>query len=525
MDNISPNKRSTNYKIMPQRMIPMVLSSILMGIDIGTSNCKVALFTIDGDKICEKERKLGIISLSTGVFEQNPEELWNSVCLCISDVLKTSQVPADSIVAVGVTGHMPSSIPIDKYGNPLTNCILHLDTRTEPYVDEVLKKIPAQEVYSKTGIRPEAAYSAMKYLWLKAERPDIYKKTYKFLEPTSFIVFRLTNELFMDESHAAGTMLFNIHKRAWDTGLIRTLGIDSAKLPNVLPSISTAGEVSKEVETKIGIKKGIPVAVGAADSFSAAFGAGICGNNHILSDISGSTTCLNTITDKVILDKAMRFTCYPFIFPDKWILDATFTSGALVNAFLKILNIRTSNKNRYEWLDKALRNTRIGAGGLLFFPFVGTGEQSPYWGPRARSVLIGWEPGKKVEHIIRAIYEGMTYAIKLNVETFFDRNIPIHDVVASGGGAKSNAWCQMKADVLNLPVKVPKHVETSSLGAALIAGIAAKVLRNWKEKIEHIRKNYRSFLPDDVRHEKYMQFFRGFVKIYPAMKDIFLLLS
>ncbi|MHA1581462.1 MAG: xylulokinase [Candidatus Baldrarchaeia archaeon] len=497
---------------------------LILSIDIGTSNCSVSLFTINGKKIHETKRNLSIISPSPGFFEHNPKELWISVKTCVKNITRKFKEKVDSIVAVGIAGHMPSPIPIDKNGTPLMNCILHLDTRAKPQVEKTLRKIEENEIYLRTGIRPNATYSGFKYLWIKENKPNVYRKTYKFLEPASFVALKLTGEIGIDETHAGGTMLYNIHKRKWDAQLIDALNMDIVKLPSVFFSTKVVGEISGKTMDETGLAKGTQVAVGVVDSFSATFGTGVH-SPETLCDISGSTTCLNTVVNKPVLDKEMRFTCYPFIFQDKWILDATFTSGIIVDNFLKNLGIGYGKERLYEHVEKILKNTEIGSGKMLFFPFTGMGEQSPYWDPCMKTVLIGWSPGKKLENIVRALYEGLTYAIKLNVDVFYEKKLKIREVISSGGGAKSREWCQMKADVLNLPVKVPSEVSTTSLGAAIIAGIATKTISNWKDVFNRLKEEYKTYKPDKKRHKKYMQFYTIFKEIYPSVSKIFHLLA
>jgi len=299
-----------------------------------------------------------------------------------------------------------------------------------------LRSVEDSEIYLRTGIRPNATYSALEYLWIKENKPNVYRKTYKFLEPASFISLKLTGEIGIDETHAGGTMLYNIHKRNWDMLLIDTLNIDAMKLPDVYISTKIVGEISGKAKDETELVKGTQVAVGIVDSFSATFGAGTY-TPEILCDISGSTTCLNMVVNKPVLNKEMRFTCYPFIFQDKWILDATFTSGIIVDNFFKILGVKGEKEKLHKDIEKILRNTEIGSGKILFFPFTGMGEQSPYWDPYMKTVLIGWSPEKKLKNIVRAIYEGLTYAIKLNVDILYEEKLKIREVISSGGERKT----------------------------------------------------------------------------------------
>lgn len=499
----------------------MTSSPVLIGVDVGTSSCKVIINSINDKKIWGSKKAVETRSIGTGFFEQDPNEVWETVCKCIKEVFKRSRASPDSVMAIGIAGHVPSPIPVDKNGEPVTPCILHLDERAKECMEEVLRKISPSEIYSTTGKRPAYVYSAMKYLWLKLRKPRVYKKTFKFLEPTSFILHKLTGEFLMDKTQAACTMLFNIRKMGWEQDLINLLELDVSKLPNVRNSIDIAGEVTKEVGKKLGLKGGTQVICGAADDVAATFGAGV-NKSRVLSDISGSTTSLEVVTEKIILDKKMRFSCYPYVLPKRWVIDAAFSSGNIINTILELLGVSPQKIGSInQWIDKAIKSTPIGANGMLFSPFMGAGEQSPYWDIYARGTLIGWELKKKVEHILRAVYEGLTYAIKLNVDVFAELGIKLDEARSSGRGAKSFTWSQMKADILNVPVKVPKMLETTSLGAALLAGIGTGVFKNEQKCLSSFVQTGKIFVPDIKKHQRYMKHYSVFKKVYPALEEIF----
>ena len=491
-----------------------------MGVDIGTSRLKLSLFTLNGKKCMEVKKKLKIINPKPGIFEQNPKEMWKKFSEGTKELIMKTKTKPKNIVAIGVAGHTPSPIPLDKKGNPLTNCIIHMDNRGLNYVNKITQKRSAEEIYAKAGLRPSSSCSVTKYLWLKYEQPNCYNNTYKFVEPASFITFKLTDSICSDETHAAGTMLFDIHKRHWDLELIELLKLDPEKLPDIISSTQLVGEVTSKASKTTGLMKGTPVTIGVADSFAAVFGNSGGGKN-ILSNISGTTECLNIVVDKVVLDKQMRFSCYPFIIHDKWVLDATFASGILVDKLLKRLFKKAPSEKLYSKIGHILEDTSVGAGHMLFYPFVASGEQSPYWDPYSKPVLIGIDPDKDVKHIIRAVFEGLTYALKLNMDAFSENSVDINQIIISGGGAKNIFWSQMKADVSGLPVKISRDEGNTSLGVALIAGLATKIYSNIEDCRKRVLLNYKTLLPNIERHVKYMDYYNLFKKIYPSLSEIF----
>lgn len=493
---------------------------LLIGVDIGTSYLKLSLFTLDGKRVTEVKEKIRVINPSRGIFEQNPKEVWKKFSKGTKELTIKTKTKPENILAIGVAGHMPSPIPLDKNGNPLTNCIIHMDNRGSNYVNKITQKISLREVYAKAGIRPSSSCSVTKYLWLKYKRPNSYYNTYKFVEPANFITSKLTDSIRSDETHAAGTMLFDIHKRHWDLELIELLKLDPEKLPDIISSTQLVGEVTSKASKTTGLKKGTPVTVGIADTFAAVFGSGVEGKN-ILSNISGTTECLNIVVDKVVLDKQMRFSCYPFIIHDKWVLDATFASGILVDGLLKIFFKKAPSEKLYSKIRHILGDTSIGANHMLFYPFVASGEQSPYWDPYSKPVLIGIDFNKNIRHIIRAVFEGLTYAVKLNLDAFLENYIDINEIIISGGGAKNIFWSQMKADVSGLPVKISRDKDNTSLGAALIAGLATKIYGDIEDCRKKVLLNYKTLLPNIERHVKYMDYYNLFKKIHPSLSGIF----
>jgi len=493
---------------------------LLMGVDVGTSYLKLSLFTLNGKKCMEVRKKLRVINPNPGIFEQKPEEIWKKFSKGTKELIIKTKARPENIEAVGVAGHMPSPIPLSRNGDPLTNCLLHIDNRGLRYVNKITEKLSPKEVYTKAGVRPSSSYSATKYLWLKYEQPDRYHNVYKFVEPASFVTFKLTDSIWFDETHAAGTMLFDIHKRRWNSELISLLNLDLEKLPDTLSSTQLVGEVTSKASKATGLMKGTPVTVGVADTFAAVFGNGVEGKN-ILSNISGTTECLNIVVDKVVLDKQMRFSCYPFIIHDKWVLDAAFASGILVNEFLKIFFKKAPSEKLYSKIDDMLKDTSIGADHMLFYPFIASGEQSPYWDPYSKPVLIGIDINKNIKHIIRAVFEGLTYAVKLNIDAFLENYIDVNQIILSGGGAKNIFWSQMKADVSELPVKISRDKDNTSLGAALIAGLATKIYGDIEDCRERVLLNYTTLLPNIERHVKYMDYYNLFKKIYPSIRGIF----
>lgn len=498
------------------------MDKLLLGIDIGTSACKVAAFDADGRIVAQASRPYRVYYPTSGYVEQNPVEWWENVCEAIKDTLRIGKIDPKHIAGIGIDGQSWSAIPVDKKGEVLYNTPIWMDTRSSEIARKVAERVGSEKIFGISGNSFEAAYSTPKMLWFKERMPEVYKNTFKFLQSNSYIAFKLTGSYTQDISQGYGIHAFNMKTGRWEDGFCDELGIAREKLPEIFPCHQVIGEVTAGVCGETGLVQGIPVVCGGLDACCGTLGAGVVDVGQT-QEQSGQAGGMSICVGEALAHPKLILGFH--VVPDLWLLQGgTVGGGGTVKWFLQELGgfeaeqERRTGINAFKLMDDEAGAISPGSEGLVFLPYM-AGERSPLWDKDAKGVFFGLSYNKTRAHMIRAVLEGCAFALEHNLRTAGEIGVEADALNAVGGAGGSRLWTQIKADVTGKVIKVPDSETATVLGAAILAGVGTGRYKSFKEAAERTVRITRVHEPDMKKHELYKKYYAIYLEIYEKLKD------
>ncbi len=492
----------------------------LLGIDIGTSACKVAVFERNGEVIASASEEYPVYYPHPGWAEQNPEEWWRAVCTAVRKI-EAGGVDLKKIAGIGIDGQSWSAIPVDKAGNVLTNTPIWMDTRAQDICNEFHEKIGADQIFQSAGNSLQPSYTTAKILWYRRNLPEIYRNTYKILQSNSYIAFKLTGNMTQDISQGYGLHCFNMHTGEWDAGMCAALEIPLSLLPDIYPSHAIIGTVTRQAEEESGLMAGIPVAAGGLDAACGTLGAGVVRPGETQEQggqAGGMSICIDTY------QADPRLILGYHVVPGKWILQGGTTGGGGVMRWLERefgAYEREAGKSRgessLELFNEEAEAVSPGSDGMVFLPYM-SGERSPIWDPDAKGVFYGMDFGKTKGHFIRAAMEGVAFSLHHNLEIAREAGAEAAVLRAVGGSANSLLWTQIKSDITGKPIVVPSSDTATTLGAAILAGVGIGMYQDFEEAVALTVKEKRRHEPNTEHSAVYQRNYQIYLELYERLK-------
>jgi len=504
-----------------------------MGIDIGTSGCKVIVFDDSGRVISTGYKEYSEYSPKPSWIELNPDEVWTKLKSSIKESLKN--VDAREIEALSLSVIGEAVLPIDRDGRWLYPAITAYDARSSGYADSLRwwdQKIGSLSLFRITGLPLNSMPSVHKILWIRENMPQIFQRTWKFVCFEDYLIFKLCGEAAISYSLASRTMILDVQRRVWSEEVLETADLDPDLLSKPVASGTIVGEVGSEQSEETGLARGTAIVTGGHDQACGALGVGITKEGPA-AVASGSVECVTAAMEKPVLTERMLKAgqcCNCHVVKDMYVTLAFFPSSGIVFRWYRDtfaekekIEAEKSGRNVYDLLTEMASKSPVGANRLLLLPhFVGSGTgPSPSLNRNSRGALLGLFMFHKKEDIIRAILEGVAYELRTIIEFLERCKIKVSELRAVGGGAKSPFWLQIKADVTNRRIVVPVVTESSSLGAAILAGIGVKTYTDVKEAVSKVYKERDVYEPNPERNKVYEKYYRVYKRIYPSLTEIF----
>lgn len=493
-----------------------MIERLFMGVDIGTSGVRAAIFNTEGNQISLCYKEYPIICNEHRMAELDPELIFSLLISVVRDCIKKNNTPANYIEAIGLCSQMHSLMAVNKEGKCLTNVITWADSRSIDESDFIEKNYDLKGMYERTGCRVQhPMYPLSKILWIKYSKPEIYSNVYKFLTIKGYILYKLFGKFLIDITDASATGCFNIHEFKWDDYILQdVLNIGTGMFCEPVECTYILKGIEKVYAEEMGLSPETPVIIGSGDGIMANLGCGVFDDTSMSCTI-GTSGALRISVDKTLLDLHQRTWCYCFT-KDKWVSGGAVNNGGIVLKWFRdqyqkqfeyeadILGL----KDLYELFDHYVMQVEPGCGGLIFLPYL-TGERSPGWNANASGLIYGLRLTHDKRHMVRAAMEGIIcnmYSIYEIIEKL-DGNVKT--IVANGGYVNSNAWLQIQADIFNKDIAVAGVAEASAFGAAYIAMAAVGAIKNLQtllpkmkpvkvvkpimENVEAYRKTYKQF--------------------------------
>ncbi len=472
--------------------------------------------------VCQAEYSLHHIRPTW--VEQDPEDWWRATCHAVREALAKVPDGRERVLGLAVSSQAPTLLPLDRSGRPLRPAMIWMDRRAEAEAARLIELVGAEEIYRITGNRPDVFYVAPRLLWLRNHEPDVLRRTWHFVQVNGYVNYRLTGRLAMDPSHAVLLQMRNYATGEWSEALCSACDVEPAQFPEVMEGHRVLGEVTGEAAAATGLRAGTPVMVGALDSPAAALEAGVA-EPGIAVEMTGTSTVLIIPNDRGLTEPAMI--AMPHTLPGiHLLLAAMVSSGGCLRWFRDQLGqpevqaAREDGTDAFELLTRQAAQVRPGSDGAIFLPYM-MGERSPLWNTNARGVFFGLSLATGKGALVRAILEGAAFALRHNVEVALRAGAEVREMRSVGGCSRSDVWNRIKADVLGLPVVLPRTSAGSPYGAAILAGMGAGAFPDIRKSLIEIVQVARRFEPDRANHERYTQIYGVFRDIYDHLKGDF----
>jgi len=503
----------------------MNTDDLILTFDIGTTGNKCTIFDSAGRKMFAETVEYGTIYPKPGWAEQKPEDFWSSVVTGTKRLLEKSGVNPSKIAVIGLSGHMNGCIPLDGSGEALYNDIIHSDSRSDEECKMISRIFDNSQVYNITGNRIDPHYTLPKILWLKNNYPDVYKSTAYFVHSKDYISYKLTGNLgITDFSDASLTCALDIKNKRWSEELLKGLGVDIKKFPELRKSTDIAGRLSDEAAAALGLRAGIPVVVGGGDAACATKGAGVMEKGQTYNYI-GSSSWVSTLNDAPLLDKGRRVLNFYDLDGENCnvcgtVQCATISYDWVLNNIAKfeVEGAKKTGENVFDLIDGIAAQVPAGSNGVFFLPYL-MGERTPYWDKNTKGAFIGFTLFNSREDLFRATYEGIAYALRSVIDVLEENGLNIDQLTLIGGGAKSRLWNDIMCNVFGKPLRIHKFPrEATSLGAAVAAGVGVGIFKDFKSAaVEYDRECQ----PDSQMVEVYNKHYAIYKAMYPCLKPVF----
>ncbi len=502
--------------------------ALLLGIDIGTSGTKAIAVDENGKLIASASVEYELLTPRPLWAEQRPRDWWDATCQVCQKIV--AQVGADNISVVGLSGQMHGLVLLDASGQVLRDAILWCDGRTQAQCDQITSRVGRETLISETANPVLTGFTAPKILWVREHEPALYERAAMHLLPKDYIRFELTGEYATEVSDASGTSLLNVPERKWSERVCQALDISLDTLPRVYESVEVSGHISAKGAQATGLREGTPVVGGGGDQAAGAVGNGIV-QSGIISVTSGTSGVVFAFADTPSVDPQLRLHTFCHAVPNKWhVMGVMLSAGGSLRWYRDTFCNQEKavaglmGLDSYELITREAAQVAAGAEGLLFLPYL-TGERTPHPDPLARGAFVGLSIRHSKAHLARAVLEGVAFGLRDSLEIMKSMGVSIGNARASGGGAKSEVWRAIQADVFGLPLSVVAIEEGPALGAALLAGVGAGIYSSVEEACDAVVKTQPAARVDEANAAIYDRLYASYSELYPALKNTFARLS
>ncbi|MBQ9968284.1 MAG: hypothetical protein IJO88_06135 [Oscillospiraceae bacterium] len=477
----------------------------LLGIDVGTTGTKTLLFCEDGVLLGHAYRPYGLSTPQVGWSEQDPEDWWRAVVETVREVCSDPEI-GRNVAAISLSLQGGTLAAVDAQGKPVRPAMVWNDARCTQEKEEFLKEVgPADYMYETTGWRLGNALLANEIRWMKNNEPENFEKTAQFLSVPDYVSLKMTGIAAVDLSDAGINQLIDIKTGRYDEKLLAFAGITEEKLPKLVRSGEVIGNLTEAAAEELGLSTDCVLVAGAHDQYAVALGAGACNAGDIL---IGSGTCwvVTAIGDESDFESGLAQSIAAV--PGKWGSLWSLSSGGVCLEWLR-RNLAVGPNGEqlgFDVINEEVAKRRAADHGLFFYPFAGQSSETVRF---EKASFIGLDLSHDRFDIARAIMEGVAFQVVWKMASF--KTKPSREgLKLAGGASKSTLWCQMVADIANLPVRIPEVADLACVGAAVLAGTGCGIYRDAEEGYERLAVRERVLMPDPERAKEYAALFEEY---------------
>ncbi len=492
----------------------------LLGIDIGTSGCKITAIDEAGKVLDEGFAEYVTLHPQPGFAEQNPEDWCDVVRLILSQMRDRAAFDFQDIAALAVDGSTHNAVLLDQHFNVIRPTIMWTDQRSveqskylnDQYGDLIFKT--AYQAAAPTWTLPQ-------FLWLKQHEPQTLIQIRYIMFVKDYVRWRMTSQWATDRIDAQGTLFFDMANQSWSDPLLDLVGLKTDVLPPLLEPTDIAGRISEKGSKEFGLPQGLPVICGSSDAAIEDFAAGAITPGSCILKLATAGN-VNVMTDKPVPNR--RTLTYSHIIPGMWFTVVATNSAARCqrwfrDVFFQDKRLPDACENIYQWMDQQAVTSCPGAHGLMFHPYL-QGERAPYWDADLRASFVGATMQHTQADFIRALLEGVVFSLRDCFRTIEQMQLPVTEFRLIGGGAKSDLWSQMIADVFGKPVLRPQACD-ASFGSALLAGVGIGIFKDQRTAVNQCLSHRDPVLPNAQNHAVYEKAIRHYYRIHDVLADVY----
>ena len=481
----------------------------LLGIDLGTTAIKVALFDEKLHRVAAYTKEHRLITRGKFAVEQEVEVYWECFRVALEQVLHKADVPQNQITALSVSAQGETMVFLDDEGKPLYPAIVWMDGRAQEEAKYLQGRFEADELHRVTGQTDVIPLSpGCKVLWFSRNHPDLFARTKKILLLEDWFFYRLCGKFYGEGSLWCSTHMWDINTKKYWKPMLEELNVQESQLPQIVESGTSLGYPDPQIAQQLGLSPQTLLVMGGLDQSCGAIGVGNT-QPGIFSESTGAAMVVCTMCDKPVIDPNRKLSCFYTAIPDMYMIHG-FSSGGIAYKWLRdalcgeeITIGERTGMGAYALMDLEAREIPPGSDGLVVLPhFNGAGP--PDTDPFAKCAVYGLGMEHTKAHLIRAYLEGVAMSLCRIVDAVEKMGVPVEEIRALSGGAKSPLWCQIKADCLDLPVVTMRNTEDAAcLGAALLAGVGLGMWPSVHEMAQRIQSEERRYLPSAENRREY----------------------
>ncbi|MFC7062939.1 xylulokinase [Halobacillus seohaensis] len=481
----------------------------VIGVDLGTSAVKLLLVNPKGDIIQEISKPYPLIQEHNGYSEQDPQVWVDQTISGLSELVQKFDGDPDDIEGISFSGQMHGLVLLDDNNEVLRNAILWNDTRTSSQCEQIYNLVGEERLLEITKNPALEGFTLPKILWVKEHEPETFAKANSFVLPKDYLRYKLTDELHMEYSDAAGTLLLDMNSNNWSDEICEVLDIDRSLCPPLVASHEKVGSLTNEISSATGLSVNTQVFAGGADNACGAIGSGVLEDGKTLCSIgtSGVVLSYESSNDKDFGGKVHYFNHGA---PNAYYtMGVTLAAGYSLGWFKDVF----AKEESFEDLVAGVGSVPPGANGLLFTPYL-VGERTPHADASIRASFIGMDGSHVRKDFVRAVMEGITFSLNESIDLFRKNGKKIDTIVSTGGGTKDDNWLQIQADIFDVEVVKLSSEQGPGMGAAMLAAYGSGWFESLQECAEEFLKLDKTIQPIKENVEKYKGLFGLYQEVY-----------
>lgn len=490
------------------------MNRYFIGVDVSTTASKALVIDEQGNVITTKSHSHDLSTPRPLWSEQDPEDWWRASSQSLRDAV--TEVGAENVAAIGLTGQMHGLASLDKNGKPVRPAILWNDQRSNAQCAAITEKVGAKRLYQIIGSILLAGFTAPKLMWIRENEPDVYKQIAHFLLPKDYIRFKLSGAYVIDVADGSGISLIDIGKRTWSDEMLAAFDIPKAWLPDLCESQDVCAHVNAEGAAATGLRIGTPIVGGAGDQPASGVGNGIVARG-LASLTVGTSGVAYAFNERYAPEPDGRLHTFCGPIPGTW-----FHMGVMLSAAggLRWLHDELAPNLSYDDLNRQAESVPRGSSGLLFAPYL-TGERNPHPDPFARGAFVGLTLRHGLAQMIRSVMEGVAFGMRDQLELLRSLGANPSEAVIAGGLVNSPVWRQLTTDIMGIPLYTVNTAESSAFGAAILAAVGAGAYPDVPTACKQMVRRIETIQPDTQAVSDYERLYPSFRNLYPALKESF----